>query len=63
MGFLIYIYIYCLKCHLTIRQVSKNVAAAFVGVKNLHTANPWLQKTGMSLNLGCFCCGKDFYLF
>ncbi|KAM9450364.1 ATP synthase F(1) complex subunit alpha, mitochondrial [Clarias gariepinus] len=26
--------------------VSKNVAAAFVGVKNLHTANPWLQKTG-----------------
>ncbi|XP_071386698.1 ATP synthase subunit alpha, mitochondrial isoform X1 [Centroberyx affinis] len=26
--------------------VSKNVAAACVGVKNLHTATPWLQKTG-----------------
>ncbi|TSK72016.1 ATP synthase subunit alpha, mitochondrial [Bagarius yarrelli] len=26
--------------------VSKNVAAACVGVKNLHTANPWMQKTG-----------------
>ncbi|XP_019938122.1 ATP synthase subunit alpha, mitochondrial [Paralichthys olivaceus] len=26
--------------------VSKNVAAACVGAKNLHTASPWLQKTG-----------------
>ncbi|TMS08778.1 ATP synthase subunit alpha, mitochondrial [Larimichthys crocea] len=26
--------------------VSKNVAAACVGAKNLHTARPWLQKTG-----------------
>ncbi|XP_029921445.1 ATP synthase F(1) complex subunit alpha, mitochondrial [Myripristis murdjan] len=26
--------------------VSKNVAAACVGVKNLHTTTPWLQKTG-----------------
>nr|XP_046231624.1 ATP synthase subunit alpha, mitochondrial [Scatophagus argus] len=26
--------------------VSKNVAAACVGAKNLHTAHPWLQKTG-----------------
>ncbi|KAM9841777.1 ATP synthase F(1) complex subunit alpha, mitochondrial [Aulostomus maculatus] len=26
--------------------VSKNVAAACVGVKNLHTTSPWLQKTG-----------------
>ncbi|KAK5611195.1 ATP synthase subunit alpha, mitochondrial [Crenichthys baileyi] len=26
--------------------VSKNVAAACVGAKNLHTAQPWLQKTG-----------------
>uniref|UniRef100_A0A673CPN3 ATP synthase subunit alpha n=1 Tax=Sphaeramia orbicularis TaxID=375764 RepID=A0A673CPN3_9TELE len=27
-------------------EVSKNVAAACVGVKNLHTTRPWLQKTG-----------------
>ncbi|XP_037608839.1 ATP synthase subunit alpha, mitochondrial isoform X1 [Sebastes umbrosus] len=26
--------------------VSKNVAAACVGVNNIHTARPWLQKTG-----------------
>lgn len=27
-------------------KVSKNVAAACVGAKNLHTGRPWLQKTG-----------------
>ena len=27
-------------------KVSKNVAAACVGAKNLHTTRPWLQKTG-----------------
>ncbi len=27
-------------------KVSKNVAAACVGAKNLHTSRPWLQKTG-----------------
>lgn len=29
-----------------VTKVSKNVAAACVGVKNLHTSRPWLQKTG-----------------
>lgn len=50
--------------NLLIQQVSKNVAAACVGAKNLHTARPWLQKTGMNLDssemLCCFCCGVFF---
>lgn len=31
---------------LSVLKVSKNVAAACVGAKNLHTAQHWLQKTG-----------------
>lgn len=37
--------------YLNAAKVSKNVAAACVGAKNLHTTHPWLQKTGQ-------CVGK-----
>lgn len=50
--------------HFAFKQVSKNVAAACVGAKNLHTARPWLQKTGMCLDMQwndlCVCVPPHF---
>lgn len=45
-------------------KVSKNVAAACVGAKNLHTTRPWLQKTGLKTCiclLGFDCFKTHFY--
>lgn len=43
------------------QKVSKNVAAACVGAKNLHTGRPWLQKTGKEIVLivNCIRHGKS----